>query len=157
MNISIIVAMDEDGYIGLGNGLPWRLSSDLTRFKRLTEGDGFNAVIMGRKTWDSLPNSFQPLPERLNIVMSRDTEWHHDEADNALYPGRASEIAYADGGEECWIIGGSQIYEMFLEQATEIHLTTVHTSGSGDIKFPTWDRENWVEEEIEYTEIDENN
>ena len=46
---------------------------------------------------------------------------------------------------------------MFLEQATEIHLTTVHTSGSGDIKFPTWDRENWVEEEIEYTEIDENN
>ena len=51
MNISIIVAMDEDGYIGLENSLPWRLSSDLSRFKRLTEGDGFNAVIMGRKTY----------------------------------------------------------------------------------------------------------
>ena len=85
MNISMIVAMDEDGYIGLGNSLPWKLSSDLSRFKRLTEGDGFNAVVMGRKTWDSLPKRFQPLPERLNIVMSRDTGWHHDEAENALY------------------------------------------------------------------------
>ena len=157
MNISIIVAMDEDGYIGLGNSLPWKLSSDLSRFKRLTEGDGFNAVIMGRKTWDSLPQSFQPLPERLNIVMSRDTGWHHDEAENALYPGRAIEIAYADGCEECWIIGGSQIYEMFLEQVSEIHLTTVHTSGSGDTRFPEWSRENWVEEVVEFTEIDENN
>ena len=54
MNISIIVAMDEDGYIGLGNGLPWKLSSDLSRFKGLTEGDGVNAVIMGRKTWGSV-------------------------------------------------------------------------------------------------------
>ena len=55
MNISMIVAMDEDGYIGLGNSLPWKLSSDLARFKRLTEGDGFNAGVMGRNTWDSLP------------------------------------------------------------------------------------------------------
>ena len=54
---------------------------------------------MGRKTWDSLPNSFRPLPERLNIVMSRDTGWDHDDAENALYPGRAIEIAYADGCE----------------------------------------------------------
>ena len=90
-------------------------------------------MIMGRKTWDSSSAELSATArKRLNIVMSRDTGWHHDEAENALYPGRAIEIAYADGCEECWIIGGSQIYEMFLEQVSEIHLTTVHTSGSGD-------------------------
>ena len=62
MKMAIIVAMDEDGFIGMGNRLPWSLASDMARFKQLTEGDGFNSVIMGRKTWDSLPNSFRPLP-----------------------------------------------------------------------------------------------
>ena len=82
MKIAMIVAMDEGGCIGQGNELPWKLSSDLSRFKKLTEGDGFNAVVMGRKTWDSLPERFRPLPERLNIVMSRNTGWQHDEAEN---------------------------------------------------------------------------
>jgi len=149
MKLALIVAMDEDGCIGRGNELPWRLSSDMARFKRLTEGDGFNAVIMGRKTWESLPSSFRPLPERLNIVMSRDTGWGHEGAENALYPGRAIEIAYADGCEECWIIGGSQIYEMFLDRVDEIHLTRVHTSQSGDVSFPPWNRDDWVENLIE--------
>ena len=58
MKLAMIVAMDEDGCIGQQNDLPWRLKSDMTRFKSLTEADGFNAVIMGRKTWDSLPESF---------------------------------------------------------------------------------------------------
>jgi len=157
MKISMIVAMDESGIIGNGGDLPWRLSHDLSRFKKLTEGDGFNAVIMGRKTWDSLPDSFRPLPERLNIVMSRDTSWEHEEAESALYPGRAIEIAYADGCEECWIIGGGQIYGMFLEHVSEIHVTTVHTSNSGSVIFPDWDRENWFEAKVEETEIDDKN
>jgi dihydrofolate reductase len=157
MKLAMIVAMDEDGCIGRGNELPWRLSSDMARFKRLTEGDGFNAVIMGRKTWESLPTSFRPLPERLNIVMSRDTGWEHEGAENALYPGRAIEIAYADGCEECWIIGGSQIYEMFLDRVDEIHLTTVHTSQSGDVPFPPWNRNEWVENLIENVAKDDDN
>ena len=157
MKLTLIVAMDEDGCIGRGNELPWRLSSDMARFKRLTEGDGFNAVIMGRKTWESLPASFRPLPERLNIVMSRDTGWEHEGAENALYPGRAIEIAYADGCEECWIIGGSQIYEMFLDRVDEIHLTTVHTSQSGDVPFPPWNRNEWVENLIENVAKDDDN
>ena len=157
MKLAMIVAMDEDGCIGRGNELPWRLSSDMTRFKRLTEGDGFNAVIMGRKTWESLPSSFRPLPERLNIVMSRDTGWEYEGAENALYPGRAIEIAYADGCEECWIIGGSQIYEMFLDRVDEIHLTTVHTSQSGDVSFPPWNRNDWVENIIENIAKDDDN
>ena len=157
MKMAMIVAMDEEGCIGKQGDLPWRLKSDMIRFKNLTESDGFNAVIMGRKTWDSLPDSFQPLPERVNIVMSRDIGWSHDEAEVALYHGRAIEIAYAEACDECWVIGGAQIYEMFIDRVDEIHVTTVHTSGSGDVKFPEWDRSGWIESIVEKLEPDADN
>ena len=157
MKLAMIVAMDEDGCIGQQGDLPWRLKSDMLRFKSLTEADGFNAVIMGRKTWDSLPDAFQPLPERVNIVMSRDMGWSHPEAENALYHGRAIEIAYAEACDECWVIGGAQIYEMFLDRVEEIHVTTVHTTKSGDVKFPEWNREDWTESVIETIEADDDN
>ena len=157
MKMAMIVAMDEEGCIGKQGDLPWRLKSDMIRFKNLTESDGFNAVIMGRKTWDSLPDSFQPLPERVNIVMSRDIGWSHDEAEVALYHGRAIEIAYAEACDECWVIGGAQIYEMFIDRVDEIHVTTVHTSGSGDVKFPEWDRSGWIESIVEKLEADADN
>lgn len=157
MRIKLIVAMDEDRCIGDGLELPWRLRADMARFKRLTEGDGFNAVIMGRKTWDSLPASFRPLPERVNIVMSRDTAWKHPEADVALYPGRAIEIAHAEACDECWIIGGAQIYALFLDQVDELHITTVHTTGSGDIHFPAWDESGWDVRVVEQLDADGSN
>lgn len=157
MKISIIVAMDEDGAIGKNDALPWRLKSDMERFRKLTEGDGFNSVIMGRKTWDSLPETFRPLPDRVNIVMSRDTEWSDEGAINALYVGRAIEIAFAEGSEECWIIGGSQIYSIFLDRVDEIHLTEVHTTGSGDVKFPEWNKSEWTQEIIETVDSDDDN
>ena len=157
MKISIIVAMDEDGAIGKNDALPWRLKRDMERFRKLTEGDGFNSVIMGRKTWDSLPETFRPLPDRVNIVMSRDTEWSDEGAINALYVGRAIEIAFAEGSEECWIIGGSQIYEIFLDRVDEIHLTEVHTTGSGDVKFPEWNKSEWTQEIIETVDSDDDN
>ena len=157
MKMAMIVAMDEGGFIGLSNRLPWSLASDMARFKRLTEGDGFNSVIMGRKTWDSLPNSFRPLPERVNIVMSRDTNWQAEGAETALYVGRAIELAFAEGSEECWVIGGAQVYEMFLDRVDEIHMTTVHTTGSGEVGFPAWDHNGWSEEIIERLEADSDN
>ena len=157
MKMTMIVAMDEDGFIGRGNDLPWKLSSDMARFKELTEADGFNSVIMGRKTWDSLPDTYRPLPERVNIVMSRDTDWQADGAETALYVGRAIELAYAEGSDECWVIGGAQVYEMSLERVEEIPVTTVHTSGSGEVKFPEWDRNDWSEEVVERVRSDENN
>ena len=157
MKMAMIVAMDEDGCIGHQGDLPWRLKSDMQRFKSLTEADGFNAVIMGRKTWESLPDSFRPLPERINIVMSRDINWSHDEAEVALYHGRAIEIAYAEGCDECWVIGGAQIYEMFIDRVEEIHVTTVHTSGSGDVKFPDWNRNEWAETVVEKLDADADN
>ena len=157
MKMAMIVAMDEDDCIGHQGDLPWRLKSDMQRFKSLTEADGFNAVIMGRKTWDSLPDSFRPLPERINIVMSRDIGWSHDKAEVALYHGRAIEIAYAEGCDECWVIGGAQIYEMFIDRVEEIHVTTVHTSGSGDVKFPDWNRNEWAETVVEKLDSDADN
>ena len=157
MKMAMIVAMDEDGFIGRGNELPWKLSSDMARFKELTEADGFNSVIMGRRTWDSLPDSYRPLPERVNIVMSRDTNWEAEGAETALYIGRAIELAYAEGSDECWVIGGSQVYEMFLDRVDEIHVTTVHTSGSGEVRFPEWDRDEWSEEVVERLGSDEKN
>jgi len=133
------------------------LASDMARFKRLTEGDGFNSVIMGRKTWDSLPDSFRPLPERVNIVMSRDTGWQAEGAETALYVGRAIELAFAEGSEECWVIGGAQVYEMFLDRVDEIHVTTVHTGGSGEVRFPEWNNDEWSEKIVERVGPDENN
>ena len=153
----MIVAMDKDGCIGRDNGLPWRLSSDIARFKKLTEGDGFNSVVMGRRTWDSLPDRFRPLPERVNIVMSRDTDWGDEGSITALYVGRAIEIAFAEGSEECWIIGGAQIYEMFMDRVEEIHVTEVQTRDSGDVFFPKWDQTQWSQQLIESVGADEEN
>ena len=157
MKMAMIVAMDEGGFIGREDRLPWKLASDMARFKRLTEGTGSNSVIMGRKTWDSLPDSFRPLPERVNIVMSRDTGWLAEGAETALYVGRAIELAFAEGSEECWVIGGAQVYEMFLDRVGEIHVTIVHTNDSGDVKFPGWDRSEWSEEVIESLDSDDEN
>ena len=153
----MIVAMDRDGCIGKGNDLPWRISSDMARFKRLTEADGFNSIIMGRRTWESLPERFRPLPERVNIVMSRDTDWEDEGAIAALYVGRAIEIAFAEGSDECWIIGGATIYEMFMDRVEEIHITEVQTENSGDVHFPKWDRSLWSQQLIETVGADEEN
>ena len=157
MKMAMIVAMDEGGFIGRGGRLPWKLASDMARFKRLTEGDGSNSVIMGRKTWDSLPDTFRPLPERVNIVMSRDTGWVAEGAETALYVGRAIELAFAEGSEECWVIGGAQVYEMFLDRVSEIHVTIVHTNDSGEVRFPEWDRSEWSEEVVESLDSDDKN
>jgi dihydrofolate reductase len=104
-----------------------------------------------------LPAAYKPLPERLNIVMSRDTSWKDEKAESALYPGRAIEIAYANGCNECWIIGGAQIYNMYQDMVEEIHLTKVHTSESGNISFPEIDWGNWKECVIEKIAKDDKN
>ena len=126
MKIAMIVAMDESGFIGKNGDLPWRMSSDLKRFKELTTGDGFNAVVMGRKTWDSLPDQYRPLPERTNIVLSRDSSLRIDGAEVALYDGRAVEIGYSEGCDELWVIGGAEIYGLMIQRCEEIHLSLIH-------------------------------
>ena len=90
-------------------------------------------------------------------IRDRDTGWEADGAETALYSGRAIEISYADGCEECWIIGGAQIYQMYLDRVDEIHVTTVHTKGSGEVIFPDWDRSQWDENVVERLQSDTEN
>ena len=153
-DLKAIAAASLNRVIGKDGDLPWHLPEDLKWFKKITSG---HAILMGRKTWDSLPETFRPLPERVNIVMSRDTKWSADGADAALYPGRAIEIAYAEACDECWIIGGAQIYAMYLDKVEEIHITSVHTTSNGDVSFPEWYRSEWSEDVIESTEADGEN
>ena len=106
MEVHLIWAQDSNGGIGKDGKLPWHISEDLKNFKKITNN---STIIMGRKTWDSLPEAQRPLKERVNIVMSRDTNWSAEGAETALYVGRAIELAFAEGSDECWVIGGTQI------------------------------------------------
>ncbi len=130
--ITLVLAMAENGVIGKDGGIPWHISDDLKRFKALTLG---KRVVMGRKTWDSLPR--KPLPGRDNIVVTRDTGWR---ADGAIVAGTPQE-ALAGGA---MVIGGAEIYRAILPLATRIELTEVHRAYDGDAVFD-FDRTNWKE------------
>ena len=136
MKISLIVAVAEDRAIGDKGNLLWHLSSDLKRFKAITTG---HTIIMGRKTYDSLPNG--ALPNRRNIVISRqlkslkDAEVYSD-IDEALKATSDEDIVY--------IIGGGEIYKKTFPRADELHLTLVHKSyPEADTRFPEWKLTDW--------------
>ncbi len=124
--------------IGREGALPWRLSSDLKRFKALTMG---KPVIMGRKTWDSLPK--KPLPGRKNIVLSRDKDFRAEGAwsfsDFAAAFAAARAMAAADGAAEVSVIGGAALYAMALPIADRLYLTEVDCAPQGDARFPDFD------------------
>jgi dihydrofolate reductase len=149
--ISIIVAMDENGLIGARNGLPWRLPNDLKHFKRTTLG---KPVLMGRKTWESLG---KPLPERQNLVMSRDTAFHPDGAKIVRTLDGALRLAEADGFEELMVIGGAQVYALALPRADTLYLTRVHARFEGDTWFPAVSWSEWLRESVEPQPADEKN
>ena len=117
--LSMIFACDEKGAIGRDGELPWRQSTDLQHFKRLTLN---KTVVMGRKTWESIG---RPLPNRRNIVMTR--QGVEDEVETMS----AEEVLVLSEQEEVVIIGGGEIYDLFLEHAKEIHRTVIHTSVEG--------------------------
>ena len=141
MRTCLIAAVSENGVIGINGDLPWRIRSDMIRFKHLTVGNGgeTNAVIMGRKTWDSLPDAHRPLTDRVNIVLTKQIGWEKEGAETAFYPGQAMEIAFAEGCDEAWIIGGAGTYAALFDRVDEIHLTTIHADVKGDVKMPEWD------------------
>ena len=128
--IFLIYARAENGVIGRDNTLPWRISADLKRFKALTMG---KPMIMGRKTFDSFP---APLPGRRHIVLTRDTAWQAEGAE----PAHSVEQALALAGDgEVAVIGGAEIYALFLPFADRIELTEVHAAYEGDTTIPTLD------------------
>ena len=133
--ITLVVAATGNGVIGKDGAIPWRLPEDLKRFKALTLG---HTVVMGRKTWDSLPPKNRPLPGRRNIVVTRDAGWKADGAE------AASLEAALQGEGEIFVIGGGEIYRAALALADRIELTEVHRDYDGDAVF-AFDQSGWRE------------
>jgi dihydrofolate reductase len=132
--LHLIYARAANGVIGNNNTLPWHLPEDLAHFKRTTLGC---PVIMGRKTWDSLPPKFRPLPGRLNIVVSRDPAWH---AAGALHASSIdAALALCPPGSDAWVIGGAQIYAQALPLASSVVITEIDRVFEGDAFAPTLD------------------
>ena len=149
MRLSLIVAMDTGGVIGRDGGLPWRLQADLRNFKRITLG---KPIVMGRKTWESIG---RPLPGRKNIVLTRDTTWA---AEGALVARDAEQaLCLAGDAEELMVIGGAEVYRLFLPRADRIYLTEVGDRVAGDTHFPEWDRDEFEEVSREEHAADEQN
>jgi dihydrofolate reductase len=138
------VARSLNGVIGRDNDLPWRLKSDLAIFKACTMG---KPVIMGRKTWDSLPR--KPLPGRMNIVLSRDGSFEPPQAvvcESFLEAVQmAKEQAVDDGVDEVCVIGGRALFETALPKAKRLYLTEVQAEVEGDVTFPAFDEAAWTE------------
>ncbi|ODS92923.1 MAG: dihydrofolate reductase [Comamonas sp. SCN 65-56] len=131
MEIALIYARAANGVIGQGGSMPWHLPEDLAHFKALTQGQ---PVIMGRKTWDSLPSRFRPLPGRLNIVITRQENWSENGTQRATSLREALSTAEQSGASTAWVIGGAQIFAEALPLATRAEVTEIAQEFEGD----TW-------------------
>ena len=147
--ISIIVAIAEDGAIGANNDLLWRLPNDMKRFKTLTTG---HTVIMGRKTFESLPKG--ALPNRTNVVITRNPESYFENCE--IFKDLNSAIEHHKDEEEIFIIGGASIYKLAMPIADKLIITKVHHSfENADTFFPEIDIDEWVMIENEVFAKDE--
>ncbi|QNP75508.1 dihydrofolate reductase [Streptomyces roseirectus] len=132
----MIWAQTPDGVIGAGDTIPWRLPEDLAHFKATTLG---HPVVMGRRTWDSLPPRFRPLPGRRNIVVTRDAAWSAPGAERALSVPEALALAAPSPDATVWVAGGGEIYRAAMEHATALSVTEVDTDVEGDTYAPVPD------------------
>ena len=139
--VNIIVAVSDNGVIGRGGGLPWRLPDDLRRFKALTIG---HPVIMGRRTWESLG---RPLPGRRNIVVTRNRAYAAQGVEIAGSLQKA--LAQVADAAEVFVIGGASLYADALPLAHRLYLTRVHAEVEGDVRFPAWSPDDWQEVEAD--------
>ena len=135
--LSLIAAVARNGAIGLGNELLWSEPEDQKHFRRVTLG---SAVIMGRKTWDSLPARFRPLPGRQNIVVTRDPAWQAPGAHAVGSMDGALDLLTTTGAPRAFVIGGAEIYALALPLADTLVLTEIDADLHGDTFFPAWDR-----------------
>ncbi len=134
--LTLVVAIDAQRGIGVDNSLPWRLPEDLAHFKRVTTG---HPIIMGRKTFDSIG---RPLPNRRNIVVTRNPDWRHDGVDAVASLADAVDLA---GGERACIIGGAQIFGESMDLADEIIVTEIDRTFDCDTFFPPLAPGQWLE------------
>lgn len=146
MSIHLIYARAANGVIGRDNTMPWHLPEDLAHFKQLTQG---HPVVMGRKTWDSLPPRFRPLPGRTNIVVTRNADWNAGEGAQGVLRADSLEAALAlaqQHGEQVWVMGGAQIYAQALPLADSVEVTIIAQAFEGDAYAPTLGTE-WHEDQ----------
>jgi dihydrofolate reductase len=141
MNISIIVAHSEKGnVIGKDGNIPWKIPSDLKNFSKITSGE---TVIMGRKTYESIPDKYRPLPNRRTIVLTTNNEWEDNGVDVAHNVQEA--INLLDETEEAYVIGGEEIYRVFLPFSKLLYVSYVEVETDGDAFFPSIDKSNYKE------------
>ena len=148
-NVSLIVAASENGVIGAKGGLPWHISADLKRFRKLTTG---HHIIMGRKTFESIGRL---LPDRTTVIVTRNPEFRFAGAKIAGSVADALEIANSD--QQPFVTGGAEIYRASVDWVTTIYLTRVHTELQGDTFLPELDWEQWQLESTERFAADNKN
>ena len=139
MALNLIFARARNGVIGHNNTLPWHLPEDLAHFKHTTLGQ---PVVMGRKTWESLPPKFRPLPGRTNIVVTRQQDWHDTGAVVAHSIEEAVQQCASDA--QVWVIGGAEVYGQAMPLATRAVVTEIEADFEGDAFAPTFDA-SWQE------------
>ena len=135
MKVSLVAAVARGGVIGLAGRLPWRIPDDMRRFRELTMG---HPVVMGRRTWDSLPDRFRPLPGRRNVVVTRNPAWHAAGGERAGSIDEA--LLLLEDAEQVFVIGGAELYADALPLANELLLTEIDADVQGDTFFPSWER-----------------
>ncbi len=142
MIISLIAALTRNRVIGKNNDLPWHLPDDMKYFMQTTKG---HHVIMGRKNYDSIPPRYRPLPERTNIVITRQPDFNAPGCIVVHSLRQALDVAGAAGEKEAFVIGGAQIYKEALPYAHRLYLTEIDTELEGDTYFPDVDLSDWKE------------
>ncbi|OUC75578.1 dihydrofolate reductase [Gordonia lacunae] len=135
--VRLVWAQGRGGAIGRDNTIPWRVPEDVARFKELTVG---HPVVMGRKTWDSLPPRFRPLPGRTNVVVTRDAGWS---AEGATVAGSVAEALELAAGERIGVIGGGEIYRLAMKFATELCVTEIDVEVDGADAFAPEITDDW--------------
>ena len=133
MEIALIYARAANGVIGKDGTMPWHLPEDMVHFKQLTQG---SPVVMGRKTWDSLPPRFRPLPGRTNIVVTRQDDWSEMGAQRSSSLREALQMAEQSNPTTVWVIGGAQIYAQALPLAQRVEVTEIAQAFDGDAFAP---------------------
>jgi dihydrofolate reductase len=131
--VGLIWAEAHGGVIGAAGGMPWHVPEDLAHFKRTTDGA---PVVMGRRTWDSLPPRFRPLPGRANIVVTRQSDWAADGAVRAGSVEEALALAASDADERIWVIGGAELFARTIDAADVLVVTELDLDVDGDTHAP---------------------
>lgn len=148
MKVVIIAAMGKNREIGKNNDLLWHLGEDMRFFKEQTNR---HYIIMGRKNFESIPEKYRPLPNRVNVIISRDPEYLFEECYTCTSLGEALDLARANGEEKAFVIGGGQIYKMALDSniVDEMYLTHVDAEfPDADVYFPAFNENEWSREHL---------